>query len=128
MLVVDHPLLARKSSLLLFFFGAGVSHLIFSFTSWVLTGSLARLCIKCALQLMFPLTAESFETKRRARGVGFCVGLGKIGSVVMPFGINFLDSWNQSSVYVCFSILSGLACLILGTQVEETLEVRTEVK
>lgn len=75
-------------------------------------GSIARFFMKDVFQVLYPLTTESFKTKFRAKGFGFCSGSGRIGSIIMPFILIPLDTWNRGSVYFLFMILCLIASII----------------
>jgi nitrate/nitrite transporter NarK len=77
--------------------------------------------MKCAIQLIYPLAAEIFDTKVRTTGFGISSGMGRIGSIIMPFILIPLDMWNQWAVYVLFGILSFLASIITLCLIDETM-------
>lgn len=119
--MIDHPLFGRKNSLIVFFAASGAFHLLFGLTALTVVGSIARFFMKDVFQVIYPLTTESFETKIRAKGFGFCSGIGRIGSVLMPFILIPLDEWNQSSVYLCFFVISMIASYIAWAELSETM-------
>lgn len=70
---------------------------------------------------MYPVATESFGTKVRTKGLGICSGMGRIGSIIMPFILIPLDLWNQWAVYMLFGILSFLASIITLFLIDETM-------
>jgi len=82
--------------------------------------------MKCAIQLMYPVTTETFDTRVRTKGFGICSGVGRIGSIIMPFILIPLDNWNQWAVYVLFGILSFLASIITLCLIDETMNKSLE--
>lgn len=121
MFMVDHPYFGRKNSLIFFFMGAGVFHLLFALSALTVMGSVARFFMKDVFQVIYPLTTESFETKIRTKGFGFCSGFGRMGAILMPFVLMPMDNWKQSSVYILFFVLSMLASFTAKTQISETM-------
>jgi putative MFS transporter len=121
MFMIDHPLFGRKNSLVIFFLAAGIFHLIFGLTAVTIIGSVARFFMKDVFQVIYPLTTESFETRIRTKGFGFCSGFGRVGAILMPFILIPLDEWKQSSVYVIFAVISGIAGLIAWKMILETM-------
>jgi hypothetical protein len=83
-------------------------------------GSIARFFMKDVFQILYPLTTESFDTKLRAKGFGFCSGGGRIGSILMPFVTIPMDQWKRGSVYILFGVLSVIASFISFRMIEET--------
>ena len=110
--LIEHPSFGRKRSLILFFLGAAISHLLFAASTLVFLGSLARFFMKDVFQILYPLTTESFDTRTRTKGFGVCSGGGRIGAIVMPFVIMPMDRWLRGSVYVLFSVLSLAAAAV----------------
>jgi hypothetical protein len=104
-----------------FFLGASVSHFLFAGTYAVLIGSLARFFMKDVFQILYPLTTETFDTKIRTKGFGFCSGSGRIGSILMPFVLIPMDAWNRGSVYVLFGLLCLIAYAVSFKMIEETM-------
>ena len=110
--LIDHPSFGRRNSLIYFFIGASIFHFGFALTQGVITAFLARFFMKMVFQIIYPLTTESFQTKMRTKGFGFCSGVGRMGAILMPFILIPLDKWNRASVYLLFCILSILAAWI----------------
>jgi len=77
--------------------------------------------MKDVFSILYPLTTESFDTKIKTKGFGLCSGIGRVGSILMPFIAIPLDNWNPSSVYISFSVLSLVACTIAWKKIEETM-------
>jgi len=116
--MIDDPRFGRKNSLIIFFFGSGIFHTLFAFTRLTALGSIARFFMKDVFQILYPLTTETFETKIRTKGFGFCSGFGRMGSIVMPFILIPLDQWSQASVYILFGVLFFLACFLAYSQIK----------
>lgn len=74
--------------------------------------------MKDVFQILYPLITESFDTKMRTKGFGFCSGSGRIGSIIMPFVVIPMDEWMRGSVYIFFGILSIMAAVVAFTMVE----------
>jgi hypothetical protein len=113
--MIDHPSFGRKKSIVIYFFGAGLFHFLFAFTHLIIMSALARFLMKCAIQSLYPMATETFDTKVRTKGFGICGGMGRIGSIVMPFVLIPLDLW---TVYILFGVLSLLASLITSCMIE----------
>jgi len=88
--------------------------------------SIARFFMKDVFQIIDPLTTESYETKIRIKGYGFCAASSRLGAVLMPYIIIPLDRWKQQSVYYLFSGLMLIAGLIVWSSVEETMNRNLE--
>ena len=82
-----------------------------------LFGSIARFFMKDVFQILYPLTTESFETRLRTKGFGFCSGMGRLGSIVMPFVIIPMDQWIRGSVYILFGVASLVAAGVSSVMV-----------
>lgn len=121
MFMIDHPLFGRKNSLVVFFLAAGLFHLLFGLTALTAIGSIARFFMKDVFQVIYPLTTESFETRIRTKGFGFSSGCGRLGAILMPFILIPLDQWKQSSVYILFAVISGVAGLVAWKHITETM-------
>jgi putative MFS transporter len=91
MFMIDHPFFGRKNSLVALFMAAAIFHIVFGLTALTIAGAMARFFMKGAFQVIYPLTTESYETRIRTKGFGFCSGFGSIGSVLMPFILIPLD-------------------------------------
>jgi len=104
-----------------------IFHSCFATSSLLIFQSLARFFSQTVFQVLVAVTAESFPTKLRAKGYGFCNGIGQIGSVIMPYVLITLDHWKQQSVYWCFSILALSACFIIWGALEETLGKKLDI-
>lgn len=126
--LIDHPNFGRRKSLVLFFLGAAICHLLYASSSWVLMGSLARFFMKDVFQILYPLTTESFDTLARAKGFGVCSGGGRLGAILMPFIVMPLDSWRRGSVYVVFALLSMMAAAVGWSMIKETMERHLDEK
>ena len=113
MYLIDHPDFGRKRSLIIFFLAGGAFHLLFAATQLTIMGSVARFFMKDVFQILYPLTTESFETKIRAKGFGFCSGSGRIGAIIMPFILVPLDQTHRSLTYVIFFALFMLAAYLV---------------
>jgi MFS transporter, putative metabolite:H+ symporter len=124
--LIDHPYFGRKNSLILFFTGAAVFHLLFALTFSTTVGSIARFFMKDVFQVLYPLTTESFDTKIRTKGFGMCSGIGRLGSIVMPFMLIPLDEWSHASVYISFFGLSLLASFTVWKSVSETMNINLD--
>jgi len=103
--LVDNIIFGRKRSLVIFNLFGSISHLLFSFTHSVIIGSISNFFMKNVFLIVDPLTTETYSTRIRMKGYNFCAGLGKLGSVVMPYIVFPLDEWNRSSVYILLSLL-----------------------
>jgi hypothetical protein len=121
--LIDRPNFGRKNSLTYFFIGAAVCHLSYSFSSFTFFASLSRFFMKDVYQILYPLSTESFETKIRTKGFGFCSGFGRLATVVMPFILFPLDDWSPKSVYITFAILCFLAGYLVFTIIKETMHL-----
>ena len=128
LLLIDRVQFGRKYSILLFFLGGSAFHLSFAITSIVFMGSIARFFMKDVFQIIDPLTTESYETKIRIKGYGFCAASSRLGAVLMPYIAIPLDAWNQQSVYYVFSGLMLIASLIVWRSVQETMNRNLESK
>ena len=116
--LIDHPDFGRKKSLIYFFLGAALSHFLFAGTGLTVIGSIARFFMKDVFQILYPLTTESFDTRLRTKGFGFCSGMGRVGSIVMPFVTIPMDRWKRGSVYILFGVFSLLAAGVGSVMVE----------
>ena len=94
--------------------------MIFGFTLILMAGLAARFFMKNVYQVLYPLTTESFETKIRAKGFGFCSAIGRVGSILMGLILVPLDEWNRSSVYIVLSLTCLSAGYIVWLFISET--------
>jgi hypothetical protein len=127
-LLIDRPEFGRKHSIMLFYFLGGLFYLLFAVSRQTLMGTAALFFIKDVIQVLHPLTTESYETKMRLKGYSFCVAMGKLGPVIMPYIVIPLDEWNQASVYVLFSVLMLIAGVIVWQFVEETMNKNLDME
>lgn len=116
--MIDHPSFGRKKSIIIYFCSAGLFHFLFAYTQHIVFSAIARFFMKCAIQLLYLVATEIFDTKVRTKGFGICTGMGRIGSMMMPFVLIPLDMWHQWAVYVLFGVLSLLAGLITGCMID----------
>ncbi len=124
--IIDNPYFGRKNSLTAFF-AAAISSMLFALFKLTFMASASLFFMKNIFQIIYPLTTESFQTKIRTKGFGFCCGIGRLGSILMSFVLIPLDAWNQSSVYVCFFILLSIVSCTTFLGVEETLNKNLDV-
>jgi hypothetical protein len=76
--------------------------------------------MKNVYQVLYPLTTESFYTNFRAKGFGFCSGVGRIGSILMGVVLVPLDEWSRTGAYICLWLTCWAAGFIAWSQLEET--------
>uniref|UniRef100_H3CUJ7 SV2 related protein b n=1 Tax=Tetraodon nigroviridis TaxID=99883 RepID=H3CUJ7_TETNG len=69
-----------------------------------------------SLQLCYIYGSEVFPTKTRALGIGFCAGIGKVGSLISPFVSEVISGISLHltlSIYCGCGLLAAVASLML---------------
>jgi len=115
-LIVEHPKLGRKNSILYCLLGASFSLLGFCFNKGVGFLLLAKFFIATAYDILLPFIAESFNTKIRGTGLT-CVSLfGGMALILYPQIVARLFERDRTMYFVlliCFAIIAILSVLML---------------
>ena len=78
--------------------------------------------------MMYTFAAELFPTEVRSVGVGFCVFVGRLGSILAPFVLRLAAALRVSQMifYAAFGIVGAVAVYFLpetaGKQLKDRLE------
>lgn len=108
MMMIDHPELGRKKSLLAFFTATGFMYLLFAIYPLTLFSALARFFMKGCFLMLYPCTTEGYGTLNRALGFGFTTAIGKIGCTVIPYIVIPLVSVSTTMVFIMLMLFSWI--------------------
>lgn len=65
--------------------------------------------------MLYPLSSESFPTKVRTLGFGWCSGIGRLGAAIIPYIIfHIMDDggiyfYYPFLLFSCFSLIAAIA-------------------
>ena len=79
--------------------------------------AIAGFCVIGAQHVLNNFTANSYETGFRASGVGMELGVGRVGGILGPFVIGFLQqvTGGQAAVFWAISGAAVIAALVIGS-------------
>ncbi|MNO54735.1 4-hydroxybenzoate transporter PcaK [compost metagenome] len=97
------------SAALLATFGANASELQFAMPLAIILGATISACVGG----LYALTPLLYSPKARATGVGWAVGMGRLGAMVAPVLVGILidDGWQAQKLYYLFAVPFLLAAL-----------------
>lgn len=103
-----------------FTFLAGVLMAVFVFTTpWVavviITGILVGFFANGCIAGLYTLSPQSYPTALRSTGVGFGIGIGRLGAIIAPTVTGALTDvgWTPSAIYVSVGLVMLIATLAL---------------
>jgi MFS family permease len=84
--------------------------------------AIAGFCVIGAQHVLNNFTANSYETGFRASGVGMELGVGRVGGILGPFVIGFLQqvTGGQAAVFWAISGAAVIAALVIGSLALQT--------
>lgn len=79
----------------------------------------AGFCTSAAAGTLLAVSAAAYPQSARTTGVGWALGVGRIGAILGPAGTGFLiaSGWQTLTLYICFAVvflLSGLCAFALS--------------
>ena len=91
--------------------------------------AIAGFCVIGAQHVLNNFTANSYETGFRASGVGMELGVGRVGGILGPFVIGFLQqvTGGQAAVFWAISGAAIVAALVIGSLSTQTKAVEASV-
>lgn len=85
-----------------------------------------RFGAKGSIQIIYPITTESYGSHNRAIGFGFNSMVGRIAGIIMPLVVIPLAQENQTVLFLLFSSLA-LITMISGLFIPETMGVALDI-
>ncbi|MGP6172550.1 MFS transporter [Corynebacterium sp. A21] len=100
------------SGVLLVLFIMSTSLPLLAFSSGVVVGMLINGCVAG----MYTITPQVYAPGIRTTGVGFAIGVGRIGAIMAPMLVGFLldSGWSPTQLYICVAVIviAGATSLI----------------
>jgi benzoate transport len=108
------------SAVLLVIFGANSSRLQFAMPAAIVLGAAISACVGG----LYALTPLLYSPKTRVTGVGWAVGMGRLGAMVAPLLVGILmdKGWQASNLYYLFAVpflFAALPVNVIACTIEE---------
>ncbi|OYN98637.1 MFS transporter [Enemella evansiae] len=115
------------SALIFLVFAASLS----SPTSALITAVVVGFFINASVAGMYAVVATRYPPSVRSTGVGWAVGIGRVGAILAPLGAGAMlaAGWTPRQLFFVFAIpmvIAGIALLFVGRPVDSSAEVAAE--
>ncbi|CAD8076798.1 unnamed protein product [Paramecium sonneborni] len=121
MIIVNIRIFGRKNSLFLSYFGVGLVGLLIAFIAkggyfFASMIFFLKMFISFSFTVSYQFVSELYPTYMRASGLGFASSVGRLGSIIMPWivvYINDIGTFLSYGIFGVIAILASIATLLL---------------